>query len=157
MKRLIFTLITGAIFFASCKTGNVREPEYRDIRNIRLVQLGVLQSTAGVDLIYYNPNNFGVALSDARGDVYIDDQYLGRFGLDEEVQVGKRSEFLVPAIIKVDMLGAVLNHRELYKKKEAMIRIEGLARVRKAGITKDIPIKYEQMQNIEKFRSLVGK
>ena len=157
MKRLIFTLITGAIFFASCKTGNVREPEYRDIRNIRLVQLGVLQSTAGVDLIYYNPNNFGVELSDARGDVYIDDQYLGRFGLDEEVQVGKRSEFLVPAIIKVDMLGAVLNHRELYKKKEAMIRIEGLARVRKAGVTKDIPIKYEQMQNIEKFRTLVSR
>ena len=157
MKRLIFTLIIGTIFFASCKTGNVREPEYRDIRNIRLVQLGVLQSTAGVDLIYYNPNNFGVELSDARGDVYIDDQYLGRFGLDEEVQVGKRSEFLVPAIIKVDMLGAVLNHRELYKKKEAMIRIEGLARVRKAGITKDIPIKYEQMQNIEKFRSLVSR
>jgi len=157
MKRLIFTLITGAVFFASCKTGNVREPEYRDIRNIRLVQLGVLQSTAGVDLIYYNPNNFGVELSDARGDVYIDDQYLGRFGLDEQVRVGKHSEFLVPAIIKVDMLGAVLNHRELYKKKEAMIRIEGLARVRKAGITKDIPIKYEQMQNIEKFRSLVSR
>ena len=157
MKRMIFTLIIGLGFLASCKTANIREPEYRDIQNIRMVQLGVLQSTAGVDLIYYNPNNFGVQLSDARGDVYIDDQYLGRFGIDQEVQVGKRSEFLVPAIIKVDMLGAVMNHRDLYKKKEAKIRIEGLARVRKAGITREIPIKYEQIQNIEKFRSLVKR
>ena len=156
MKKMIFTLIIGLSFLASCKTANIKEPEYRDIQNIRLVQLGVLQSTAGVDLIYYNPNNFGVQLSDARGDVYIDDQYLGHFGLNEEVQVGKRSEFLVPAIIKVDMLGAVMNHRDLYKKKEAMIRIEGLARVRKAGITRDVPIKYERMQNIEKFRTLVS-
>ena len=156
MKKMIFTLIVGLVFLVSCKTANIREPEYRDIQNIRLVQLGVLQSIAGVDLIYYNPNNFGVQLSDARGDVYIDDQYLGRFGLNEEVQVGKRSEFLVPAIIKVDMLGAVMNHRDLYKKKEAMIRIEGLARVRKAGITREVPIKYERMQNIEKFRTLVG-
>jgi len=157
MKRLIFTLIIGLGFLASCKTANIKEPEYRDIQNIRLVQLGVLQSTAGVDLIYYNPNNFGVELSDARGDVFIDDQYLGRFGLNEEVHVGKRSEFLVPAIIKVDMLGAVMNHRDLYKKKEAMIRIEGLARVRKAGITREVPIKYERMQNIEKFRTLVSR
>ncbi len=156
MKKMIFTLIIGLGFLASCKTANIKEPEYRDIQNIRLVQLGVLQSTAGVDLIYYNPNNFGVELSDARGDVFIDDQYLGRFGLNEEVHVGKRSEFLVPAIIKVDMLGAVMNHRDIYKKKEAKIRIEGLARVRKAGITREVPIKYEQIQNIEKFRTLVG-
>jgi hypothetical protein len=77
MKKMIFTLVTGLVFLASCKTTNIKEPEYRDIQNIRLVQLGVLQSTAGVDLIYYNPNNFGVELSDARGDVFIDDQYLG--------------------------------------------------------------------------------
>ena len=83
-------------------------------------------------------------------------KYLGRFGLNEEVKVGKHSEFLVPAIIKVDMLGAIMNHRDLYKKKEAKIRIEGLAHVRKAGITRDVPIKYEQVQNIEKFRTLVG-
>ena len=157
MKSIIFTLATGLVLFSACKTANVREPEYRDIRNIRLERLGALQSTAGVDLIYYNPNNFNVQITDARGDVYIDDQYLGRFGIEEEVEVGKRKEFIVPAFIKIDMLGAVLNHRDIYKKKEAKVRIEGLARVKRAGFTKDVPIKYEQIQNIEKFRSLIEK
>lgn len=158
MKTVIFTLLSAmTLFLVSCGSSNVKEPEYRDIRNIRLVDVGVLQSTAGVDLIYYNPNNFGVTISEARGDVYIDNEYLGRFSLGEKVQVGRRSEFVVPALIKLDMIGAVKNHRDLYKKKDAMIRIEGMARVKKSGFSRDIPIKYESMQNLERFRGLVSR
>jgi LEA14-like dessication related protein len=156
MKKIIFTLAIGLVLFSSCGTGNVREPEFRDISNIRMIELGVLQSTAGIDLVYYNPNNFGVQLSEARGDVYIDNAYLGRFGLEEKVQVGKKSEFTVPAVVKVDMIGAIKNQREILKKKEVLVRIEGTARVKKAGLSRDIPIRYESMQNIERFRSLVS-
>ena len=158
MKTIISTLGLGIVLFlSSCKSSDVQEPEYRDIRNIRLVDVGVLQSTAGIDLIYYNPNNFGVTLSEARGDVYIDNEYLGRFSLEEKVQVGKRSEFVVPALIKLDMIGAFKNHRDLYKKKEALIRIDGVARVKKSGFSKDVPIKYESVQNLEKFRAMVAR
>ncbi len=157
MKRIIFTLATALIFLSSCRTGNVKQPEYRDITNIRLIELGVLQSTAGVDLVYYNPNSFGVQLSEARGDVYVDNAFLGRFDLEDKVEVGKRSEFVVPAIIKLDMIGAIKNQRELFKKKEALVRIEGFARVKRSGFSREIPIKYEGMQNLEKFRSLVSR
>ena len=158
MKTIISTLGLGIILIlSSCASSNVQEPEYRDIRNVRLVDIGVLQSTAGIDLIYYNPNNFGVTLSEARGDVYVDNEYLGRFSLEEKVQVGKRSEFIVPALIKLDMIGALKNHRDLYKKKEALVRIDGVARVKKSGFSKDVPIKYESMQNLDKFRSLVAR
>ena len=72
------------------------------------------------------------------------------------MQVRKRSEFILPALVKVDMIGAVKNQRELYKKKEAMVRIEGTATVRKAGFSKVVPIKYQQVENIERFRTLVS-
>ena len=68
MKTLISTLFLGLIILSSCGSANVKEPEYRDIREVRLMELGVLQSTAGIDLVYYNPNNFGVQLAEARGD-----------------------------------------------------------------------------------------
>lgn len=155
MKKIIFTLLIGLVALSACRTANVQEPEFRDISNVRLVDVGILQSTAGVDLIYYNPNNFGVQLSDARGDVYIDDMYLGRFTLGEQVQVGKRSEFIVPALIKVDNIGAFKNQRDILKKKQVKLRIEGMARVKKAGFSKEIPLNYERMENIERFRSLV--
>jgi LEA14-like dessication related protein len=157
MKTLISTLLIGLIVLSSCGSANVKEPEYRDIREVRLIELGLLQSTAGIDLIYYNPNNFGVQVAEARGDVYIDNIYLGRFGLGEKVQVKKRSEFIVPAIIKLDMIGAVKNQRDLLKKKEVLVRIEGMARVKKSGLSRDVPIKFESMQNIERFRSLIAQ
>ena len=155
MKTLISTLGLVVVFLSSCSTSNVKEPEYRDIREIRLVDVGVLHSTAGMSIIYYNPNNFGVTLSEARGDVYIDNKWLGRFDLGQKINVKKRSEFTVPALVKIDMIGAVMNQREIWKKKEALIRIEGVARVNKAGFSKEVPIKYESMQNLERFRGLV--
>jgi len=157
MKTIISTLALSLVLLASCSTTNVKDPEYRDINNIRLIDLGILQSTAGVDFVFYNPNNFGVQVTDARGDIYIDNIYFGRFSLDEKVQVDKRSEFILPAVVKLDMIGAVKNHRELLNKKEALIRIDGSARVKKAGFSKNIAINYEHMENIERFRSLVSR
>jgi len=157
MKSLISTLLSGFLLLTSCGTAHIKEPEYRDIREVKLIEVGLLQSTAGMDLVYYNPNNFGVQLSEARGDVYIDNAYLGLFSLDEKLQVGKLSEFMVPAIIKLDMIGAIKNQQDIFKKKEVLVRIEGFARVKKGGIYRDLPIKFEAVQNIERFRSLVSR
>ena len=156
MKRLILILAPAAIFLASCKSGNIKEPEYREIRDIRIMDVGLLQTTAGLDFVYYNPNNFGVQLANARGDVYIDDMFFGRFGIQDKVTVHKHEEFIVPAVIKMDNISAIKNHRDIWKKKEAMIRIEGFATVKKAGFNKEIPIKYEGMQDIERLRAIVA-
>lgn len=155
MKSLIAALFIGMVFLSSCGTKNVKEPEYREIRQIRMIELGLLQSTAGVDLVYYNPNNFGVQVTEARGDVYVDNNFLGRFNLGEKVQVNKNSEFVLPAIIKLDMIGAIKNQREIFKKKEVLVRIDGIAKLTKSGFSRELPIKYESMQNVERFRSLI--
>jgi LEA14-like dessication related protein len=143
------------IVLSSCGTNNVKDPEYRDIRNIRLINLGPLQSTAGVDLVYYNPNKFGVQLETARGDIYIDSSYFGQFELNEKVQVKKRSEFILPATVKVDMISAIKNQRDLLKKQDALIRVQGTAMVKKAGFLKEIPISYEHLESIDRIRALV--
>ena len=157
MKKLLLTIVPVAILFASCTSGNIREPEFRDIRDVRLINVGLLQTTAGLDLVYYNPNNFGVQLSEARGDVYLDNHYLGRFEIRDNVKVSRRNEFIVPAILKLDNIGAIKNQRDIWKKTEALVRIDGIAFVKKAGFTKEVPIKYEGMQNIEKLRSIISK
>jgi LEA14-like dessication related protein len=156
MKSILTILTIPLVILCSCGTNNVREPEYRDIRNIRLISLGPLESTAGVDLIYYNPNDFGVQVTTARGDIYVDNNYFGKFELNDKVSVKKRSEFILPATVRVDMVGAIKNQRDLYKKKEALVKIEGMATVKKAGFSKDIPIRFEQMEDIGKFRTLVS-
>ncbi|MBI1783403.1 MAG: LEA type 2 family protein [Sphingobacteriales bacterium] len=157
MKKIIFTLGSAVLLLSACNTtSKVQEPEFRDVKDVRLVNVGVLNTTAGVDLIYYNPNNFGVELADARGDVYVDGQYLGRFNLNDKVSIGKRKEFVIPALVSVDNLGLVKNQRDIYKKKEVTIRIDGFARLKKAGFSKEIPVKYEGVQSVDKFRSIVS-
>lgn len=155
MKLTLPILIISLIVFSSCGTNNVKEPEYREIRNIRLINLGPLQSTAGVDIVYYNPNKFGVQVATAHGDIYIDSSYFGQFELNEQVHVNKKSEFVLPATVRIDMISAIKNQRDLMKKKEALIKVQGFATVKKAGLSKEIPISYEHMENIERFRTLV--
>ena len=156
MKRLILLLVPVAIFLVSCNSGNIKTPEYREIRDVRIIDVGLLQTTAGLDFVYYNPNNFGVQLANASGDVYIDDMYFGRFGIQDKVVVHKHEEFIVPATIKMDNINAIKNHREIFKKKEAKIRIEGFATIRKAGFNKELPIKYEGIQSIDRLRAIVS-
>lgn len=40
------------------------------------------------------------------------------------------------------------------KKKEVLIRIDGVARLTKTGFSKEIPIKYEKLEDTDKLRSL---
>lgn len=156
MKSLLAFASIGLVLLSSCTGKNVKEPEYRDITNIRLLQLGPLQTTAGVDLVYYNPNNFGVQVASGTGDIYLDSSFFGRFELNDKVQVKKHSEFTLPTTVKIDMISALKNQRDLFKKKEALVRIEGTAVVKKAGFSREIPIKYQAMQDIEKFRTLLS-
>jgi LEA14-like dessication related protein len=155
MRSILSILIISLIILSSCGTNNVKQPEYRDIRNIRLINLGPLQSTAGVDLVYYNPNKFGVQLETAHGDIYIDSSYFGQFELNEKVHVDKKSEFVLPATVKIDMISAIKNQRDLINKKEALIKIQGFATVKKAGFSKEMPISYEHVENIDHIRALV--
>lgn len=155
MKTVLSTLLLSSLFVVSCSAyKDVREPEFRDVQNVRLEDVGLLTTKAGADLLYYNPNNFNVTLSDARGDVYLDNQYIGRFELAEKVTVKKRSEFRIPAILKLDNISAIKN-RDIINKKEVLIRIEGMARLTKTGFSKEIPIKYEKMESTDKLRGLV--
>ncbi len=156
MKRLILILAPAFLFLVSCKSGNIKEPEYRDIRDVRIMNVGLLQTTAGLDFVYYNPNNFGVQLANASGDVYIDDMFFGRFTIQDKVNVHKHEEFIVPAVITMDNISAIKNHRDIFKKKQAKIRIEGFATVKKAGFNKEVPIRYEGIQDIERLRAIVA-
>jgi LEA14-like dessication related protein len=156
MKIISTLLLAFVLIFSSCKNArDVSEPEFRDIGDVRLIETGVFKTTVGANMIYYNPNNFGIQLSAARGDVYVDNAYFGSFVLNQETQVKRRSEFILPVTIKIDNIGAIKNHTDIYKKKEALVRIEGLAFVRKSGFSKEIPIRYEQKQDMDRLRALV--
>jgi LEA14-like dessication related protein len=158
MKMLSTLLLAVILIFSACNNaGNLQDPEFRDFSDVRLMETGILKTTVGANIIYYNPNNSGITLSAARGDVYVDNAYFGSFTLDQAVKVAKRSEFILPVVLKIDNIGALKNHSDIYKKKEALVRVEGRAMVNKSGFSREIPIRYEQMQNIDRLRAIVTR
>jgi LEA14-like dessication related protein len=157
MKIYLFIISATVILFCSCGGMNhVKEPEYRNIQNVHLITLGPLQSTAGVDLVYYNPNKFSVQVAEAVGDIYLDSSFFGKFQLSDKVQVKKKSEFTLPALVKIDMINLLKNHRDLLQKKEALLTIQGTAVVKKAGFSRNVPIKFERMESIDSLKAIIS-
>lgn len=104
-----------------------------------------------MDLVYYNPNGFGVDLKKVDCEVYIDNQYLGKFQLDTLMHIQRRSEFVLPSRILVDMKGVFKNAMNLLFSKELLIRVKGNTRVGKAGFFTTVPFDYEARHTLQLF------
>jgi len=89
--------------------------------------------------------------------VYIDNKYLGHLELVEKVSVKKKSEFILPAIIKLDNIGILKNQNDIYNRKEILLRIEGMAVLSKSGFTRELPFKYEKTESTDKLRSIFSR
>ena len=123
-----------------------KELEYRDFKNISSEKLGLSSSIFSIDLIYYNPNNFGVDLKRTDLDIYIDDNYLGHTSQDFQIHIPKRAEFTLPLKINVDMKNAYKNALPALFGTEILLKVTGTVKVGKANIYKSFNVNYEGKQ-----------
>ncbi len=150
IKKLAQVYILLLIFLvASCATP--KDFEYRDTRNIKLNSLGFNESTLSFELVYFNPNNFGMDLKTVDSEVFIDSLYLGKFQLDTLMHIPRMSEFTLPSTIQLDMRNLMKNAAKLMFKKEVLIQAKGTVKAGKSGFYKTVPFTYETKQSISLF------
>ena len=123
-----------------------KELEYRDFKNLSSDKLGFSSSTFKVELVYYNPNNFGLQLKRTDLDVYIDSNYLGHTAQDYQINIPKKGEFTLPLSIEVDMKNAYKNAIPVLLGKEVLVRVTGKVKVGKANVFKSFNVNYEGKQ-----------
>lgn len=136
----ITPLLLLIIAFASCKTPE--SFEYRDLRNFKIDSLGFAQSAVSMDLVYFNPNNFGVDLKNIDCDVYIEHNFLGKYRLDTTMHIAKKSEFVVPSKMNVNMQNLFKNTLTSLFTKELLLEVKGTTKVGKGGIYITVPFSY---------------
>lgn len=102
-----------------------------------------------MDLVYYNPNNFGVDLRKVDCDIYVDNHYLGKFQLDTLMHINRKAEFTLPSRILVDMQGIFKNALTFLFNREVLLNVKGTTRVGKAGFFKTIPFNYEARHKLD--------
>ncbi len=144
-----FLFITSAILLYSCHT--IKEPEYRGIESFKINGLTADTSSLSVNLLYFNPNKYGLKMKDVEGDAYIDSTYLGHFYLDSAIKIPNYADFILPVNVRVSMRNILPNAISLFAKKEFNIRLEGKCKVGKGGVFFPYPIRYEGKQAISFF------
>ena len=150
MKNFLPLLLSLLLF---CSLG-CKKPvafDYREVKNIRLSSVGLGSSRISMDLVYFNPNQFGVNLKKVNCEISIDSNYLGRFVLDTMMHIPKSSEFTLPATMEINMKGLLKNSFNILFNKEVIISAKGTTRVGKGGFYVTIPFNYQGKQKINFF------
>jgi LEA14-like dessication related protein len=147
MRLLIFAILS--ITLINCS--KPQSFDYRDIRNFKVEKLGFDKSTIGFELVYYNPNNFGVDLRRVDCDVYINNTFLGKYLLDTVMNIPKKAEFTLPSKMDVDMKNVFRNGFSVIFSSEVLLTVKGTTRVGKNGIFLNVPVNYEGRHKVDVF------
>lgn len=148
MKHLL-TAILIIITFTACQ--KPQGFDYRDVKNVKIEKLGFDQTAVSLDLVYFNPNSFGVDLKRVDCDVYINNNFLGKYVLDTTMHIGRKSEFTLPSKMNVDMRSVFKNAVNLLFSNEVLVSIKGTTRVGKAGFFLTVPFHYEGRHKLDLF------
>ena len=144
-----FLCVLSVMLLFSCK--KPQGFEYRTITNFKLDSLGFERSTLSLNLVYFNPNNFGVDLKHVDCDVYVNKNFLGKYILDTSMHIAKRSEFSLPSRMQVDMRNIYKNSLTVLFNNELQIDVKGTTRVGKAGIFVNVPFSYSGKEKVSLF------
>lgn len=152
IKRLLYpALFFGVLFFTpSCQPP--KDLVYRDFKNLSVDKVGFAATTLKVDLIYYNPNNFGLQLKYTDLDIFVEGNYLGHSTQYYQISIPKLAEFTLPLQIQLDTKNLMKNAiPTLLFGKEVKVKITGTVKLGKANVYKTFPVNYEGLQ---KFSTL---
>jgi LEA14-like dessication related protein len=148
---LSLIISTFLVFFmTSC-----HEPkflEFREFNNLKVDKLSFAGAGLTVDLVYYNPNNFGLQLNRTDLDVYIDSTFLGHSSQDIQINIPKRDLFTIPLKLDLDVKNLLKNGITSLFNKNVAVRVLGSVKVGKAGIYKSFPVDYTSIQNFSMFK-----
>ena len=148
--QFLAIFVALVVFQTSCH--EPKSLEFREFKNLTLDKLSFAGAALKVDLVYYNPNNFGLQLNRTDLDVYVDSTFLGHSSQDIQVNISKRDVFTIPLKLDLDVKNLLKNGITSMLNKSVSVRVLGSVKVGKAGIYKSFPVDYTSIQNFSMFK-----
>ncbi len=148
-SSLFPALIGILIFMTGCRTP--KDLEFREFNNLSVEKLGFTDAALKVDLVYYNPNNFGLELNRTDLDIYVDSNFLGHSSQDIQIAIPKRDVFTIPLKIDLDMKNLLKNGITSLFNKQVNVRLLGKVKVGKGGVYKSFNVDYTTVQSFSMF------
>ena len=142
-------LLLLSILPLACSTPKVLE--YRTYKNFTIEKLGFSSSAVKLELVYFNPNNYGIELNSTDVDIFVNDSYLGHSAQDFQISIPKKEEFSIPLKIDVDMRNLLKNGLTTLLSHEVTVKITGSIKVGKSNVFMIFPVLYEGKQTFGFF------
>ncbi len=125
--------------------------DYKDMKNFKVANWGMDKTTVSMDLVFFNPNNYGVDLRHIDSDISINNTYLGKFVLDTLMRIPAHSDFVMPATMEVDMKNVFKNALTTLFSNEVLFAAKGSTKVGKGGIFINVPFNYQARHKVSLF------
>ena len=138
-------LLALILSFSSC---SIKEPEFREVKKLAIKKAGLKSSTLTMEVVMHNPNGFGVDLSRADLDLYIDDSFLGRTEQQYKVHIPKNSDFSVPVSLEVNTKTVLKNSLNVLLNEKVAFKAMGSIRLGKKGVYKTFKVDYSGMHSV---------
>ena len=125
-------------------------PEYLGFHDFSVQTFSMDESLLHTQLSFYNPNPFTMELKKGDVNVYLDDQLANHYVMDSTINIPRKDTFYVPLNLKMSpklLIGSAL--RMLMNDNKIKVRLEGSVRVKRSGVSFNVPINYEVMQKIQ--------
>ena len=148
----LFALVSILFLGLQSSCHEPKSLEFREFKNLTLDKLSFAGAALKVDLVYYNPNNFGLQLNRTDLDVFVDSTFLGHSSQDVQVTISKRDVFTIPLKLDLDVKNLLKNGITSMLNKSVSVRVLGSVKVGKAGIYKSFPVDYTSIQNFSMFK-----
>ncbi len=137
-------------FLTSCR--EPRDLEFKEFKNLKIENLNFSDAVLKVDLVYNNPNNFGLQLSSTDLDLYVDSSFLGHSAQNIQVAIPRKGVFTVPLEVKLDIKNLLKNGLNSLFSKQVAVRLLGKVKVGKGGVYKNFNVDYTSIQNFSLFK-----
>ena len=137
------------IYFTSCS--KIEEPEFKSMKKVSIEKFGLGKSCIKTDLLFYNPNEFGVTLKEMNLDLFMNGSLMGHTDQNTDLKIGRKKDFTIPLKIEIDTKKTIKNVFSGILNGETDLSVKGKIKVSKAGISKSIPIDYTTTQKIDLF------
>lgn len=153
MKKLLpaeWTLFFLALIFGS-SCAKPKALQYLDLQNLKVNSVGLGGSVISADIKYYNPNSFRMKLKQAEMDVTVNNVFMGHSTLDTLMDIPKLDTFYIPVHMTINMKALISNSLNALLSNEVDLKLEGSAKLGKAGVYKNFPFSYQGKQKFKLF------
>ena len=145
----LFVFFYSSLLLISC--GPPKALEYRDFKNFTIEKLGFSASSVKMDLVYFNPNNYGLQLKRTDLDIYINDIFMGHTSQEYQITIPRKEEFSIPIQMDVDMQNLYKNSLNIMMKNQVIVKLTGSVKVGKANVFISFPVNYQELETFTLF------